>query len=109
MREYEKLWEQAKDASADDAVKLIYQAIKRMEDKMKADWHKSEQNGTIDTVQEANKIIKDSLSEAGVQDINERGEMFRDLIDVFVKQDILYCGSADYHNRLLEISKKFKP
>lgn len=108
MREYENLWERAKDASADETIGLIRQSIGRLEDKRKADWHKSEQNGATDTVQEVNKIIKDSLSEAGVQDANEWSEIFRALIDVFAKQDILYRGSADYYNRLLEIGKKIK-
>lgn len=108
LREYEVLWERAKDASADETIGLIRQSIGRLEDKRKADWHKSEQNGATDTVQEVNKVIKDSLSEAGVQDANEWSEIFRALIDVFAKQDILYRGSADYYNRLLEIGKKFK-
>lgn len=93
MREYEKLWESAKYASSDETIELICQAIKRMENKMK----------------EVNKMIKDSLSEAGVQDASEGSEIFKDLIEVFAKQDILYHGSADYYNRLLEISKNFKP
>lgn len=108
LKEYERLWEQAKDASVDETVELIYQAIRILEDKRKADWHKSEQNGAIDTVQETNKIIKDSLSEAGVQNADEKSEIHKDLIEVFHKRGILYRGSDDNYNLCLEASKNFK-
>lgn len=98
MREYEELWEQAKDASADETVELIYQAIQGMEDKMKADFESCflEQNGqdeTKDTKQGVYQMIKNSLSEAGVQDTSsDWSEIFKDLIEVFTKRDILIVG-----------------
>ncbi|MDE7173039.1 MAG: hypothetical protein K2N70_01700 [Helicobacter sp.] len=108
MREYKNLWGHTKDASANETIGLIHQIIQGMEDKMKADFV-FEQDERKNAINEAKKMIKDSLSEAGVQDANEGGEIFKDLIDIFVEQGILYRGSADYYNRLLEIGKKFKP
>lgn len=105
MREYKVLWEQTKDASVDETVGLIHQAIRGMEDKMKVDWHKAEQNGATDTKQEVCQMIENSLSEARVQDANERSEIHKDLIEVFAKQGILRRGSAEWYNLLSESAK----
>ena len=107
-REYEELWERAKDASVDETVELIYQIIQGMEDKMKADWHKSEQDKTTDTAQEVYQMIEKSLSEAGVQDANKRKKILDALMNVFAKRDILYRGSAEQYNHCLKASESLK-
>lgn len=103
MREYEELWEQAKDASADETVELIYQAIQGIENKVKANFDFEQ-----DEIKAINEMIKVSLFEAGVQYPNDGGEIFKDLIDIFAEQGILYRGSDEWYNLLSKISENFK-
>lgn len=104
MREYQEFWEHAEYASPDETVELICQAIQRIENKVKANFDFEQ-----DEIKVINEMIKVSLFEAGVQqDTSEWSERFKDLIEIFAKQGILYRGSAEQYGLCLEISKKFK-
>ena len=104
MREYKELWKYTKDASADETIELIHQTARKLNDKIRTDFSFEQ-----DEINNAINMINNSLSEAGVQDANERNKMLDALMNIFAKQDILYRGSAYNYNLRLEISKNFKP